>query len=449
MSEPAPCSAILASHSVTGPGEVDRFNAILEDAGLGRPLGPPKQYTQTLTALPVSADADLQAVVAKLREAAAYSNRQSSSYRIHTVNDHPTNAQILLTETDLLDAARSQLRANGAKSGQGTVTSKPPTTEFVRLLAAGAKTGHGTASWTPIEQYEAPRQPPWPPDVSPPVVVVLDSGVKPHAWLPPQNLFAPQDTDFWFEPPEGPSFAQPVLDPVLEPAFLPMIFGLDSHGLPFASPVFDPIFGGYWGHATFLAGLIRLTAPDARVMSVKLMNDDGKINDDDDVVTALTWLAGYCKRGGRADVVLMAFGRPKMPGEANPDDLVAAVKALAEYRVQLVASAGNIDPLAANDDPTVEEIPACLAMDPDLPVTSVGAGTSEQNREPYSHYGPWVREWRPGTHVSLMPLTRPGSGAGEDGNGYAVWSGTSFSAAIYAGELAQARAKARSAGGGS
>lgn len=449
MSEPAPRSAILASHSVTGQADVDRFNAILEAAGLGRPLGPPEQYTRTLAALPVSADADLRAVVAKLREAAPEGRRQSSSYRIHTVSDDRTNAQVLLTETNLLDAARRQLRATGVKSGQGTVTSKPPTTEFVRLLAAGAKTGHGTASWIPIEQYEAPRQPPWPPHVSPPVVVVLDSGVKPHSWLPPQDLFAPQDTDFWFEPPEGPSFARPVLDLVLEPAFLPMVFGLDSHGRPFARPVLDPIFGGYWGHATFLAGLIRLTAPDARVMSVKLMNDDGKIRDDDDVVTALTWLAGYCERGGRADVVLMAFGRPKMPGEANPDDLVAAVKALAEHGVQLVASAGNIDPSAAHDDPTVEEIPACLATEPDLPVVSVGAGTSEQNREPYSHYGPWVREWRPGTHVSLMPLTLLGPGASEDGNGYAVWSGTSFSAAIVAGELAQARAKARAADGGS
>jgi hypothetical protein len=141
----------------------------------------------------------------------------------------------------------------------------------------------------------------------------------------------------------------------------------------------------------------------------------------------------------------MSFGRPKEPGEANPDDLVAAVKELAKYGVQLVASAGNIVPSAADDDPTVEELPACLAMDPDLPVVSVGAGTSEQDREPYSHYGPWVLEWRPGTVVSLMPLTGPHG----DGNGYARWSGTSFSAAIRAGELAQERVVKHTAGGGS
>src|SRR5712691_8720328 len=35
MPEPAPSGAILASHSVNRPGEVDRLNAILESARLG------------------------------------------------------------------------------------------------------------------------------------------------------------------------------------------------------------------------------------------------------------------------------------------------------------------------------------------------------------------------------------------------------------------------------
>jgi subtilisin family serine protease len=42
-----------------------------------------------------------------------------------------------------------------------------------------------------------------------------------------------------------------------------------------------------------------------------------------------------------------------------------------------------------------------------------------------------------------MPLTR---GLDGDGNGFARWSGTSFSAAIVAGELAHARAAARATG---
>jgi subtilisin family serine protease len=104
--------------------------------------------------------------------------------------------------------------------------------------------------------------------------------------------------------------------------------------------------------------------------------------------------------------------------------------------VTIVASAGN-----AGVD--TETIPACLAADPGSPVVSVGAGTSAENREPYSNYGPWVREWRTGTVTSLMPLML---GLDGDGNGFAQWSGNSFSAAIVAGELAHARAAARAGG---
>jgi subtilisin family serine protease len=132
----------------------------------------------------------------------------------------------------------------------------------------------------------------------------------------------------------------------------------------------------------------------------------------------------------------MAFGRPKEPGEDNPASLVRQFGKLGCKGVTIVASAGN----AGLD---TETIPACLAADPGSPVVSVGAGTSAGNREHYSNYGPWVREWRTGTVTSLMPVT---PGLDGDGNGFALWSGTSFSAAIVAGELAHARAAARAAG---
>jgi subtilisin family serine protease len=162
------------------------------------------------------------------------------------------------------------------------------------------------------------------------------------------------------------------------------------------------------------------------VISVKLMSDDGTLSDDD-LASALDWLKQYIADGQRVDVVLMAFGRPKEPGEDNPPSLVRQLGELGKG-VTIVASAGN-----AGVD--TETIPACLAADPGSPVVSVGAGTSAENREPYSNYGPWVRKWRTGTVTSLMPLTR-----GRDPNGFALWSGTSFSAAIVAGELAHARA---------
>jgi hypothetical protein len=379
MSEPAARNAILASRSVDQPGEIDRLNAILADAGFGRPLGPPERNTPTVSVLPVSGGVDPRTVVETLRLAAPGADELHlqvfSGYRVHTVSD---NAQ------------------------------REPVVATVPLLkASGLKSGHGTVFWTPVLAADMPPAPPWPPVGSRPVVVVLDSGVKPHTWLP-------QDEAHPF-----------LIEPVLDPSF-----GLP---LPDTAPVTGE-FHGYWGHATFLAGLIRLTAPDAQVISVKLMNDDGTLSDDD-LASALDWLIKYTD-GHMVDVVLMAFGRLKKPGEDNPASLVWQLGVLGGKGVTIVASAGN-----ASVD--TETIPACLAADPGSPVVSVGAGTSAENREPYSNYGPWVRKWRTGTVTSLMPLIR---GVEGDRNGFALWSGTSFSAAIVAGELAHARAAARAAG---
>ncbi len=377
MSEPAARSAILASRSVDRPGEIDRLNAILADAGLGRPLGPPERNTPTVSVLPVSGDVDPRRVVDTLRAAAPGAGelhlQVSSGYRVHTVADGATDDDVIAT-----------------------------------LMASGLKSGHGTVSWTQVPAADMPPAPLWQPAPSPPVVVVLDSGVKPHTWLPKDG-----DPSFCFAPDLGSSFGLP---------------------RPDTAPATGE-FHGYWGHATFLAGLIRLAAPDARVMSVKLMSDDGTLSDDD-LASALDWLIQYRADGQIVDVVLMAFGRPKERGEDNPASLVRQFGKLGCKGVTIVASAGN-----AGVD--TETIPACLAADRSLPVVSVGAGTSAENREHYSNYGSWVHEWRTGTVTSLMPLTR---GLDGDGNGFALWSGTSFSAAIVAGELAHARAAARAAG---
>jgi hypothetical protein len=387
MPEPAPSRAILASHSVNQPGEVDRLNTILENAGLGRPLGPPVRRTSAGVVLPVSEDP--RAVAAALGQATDHHIEVSSGYSVHTVNHDTTNTKRPLIATEPL------------------------------IHADGLKTGHGTVAWIPVGPDKMKPAPHWPPHVSPPVVVVLDSGVKPHDWLPAAT--------------ETPAFR---LDAEPDPSF----------GLPmFDDSLHTGEFGAYWGHATFLAGLIRLSAPDAQVVSLRLMSDNGTLNDDE-ALAALDWLIQYVVEDHNpADVVLMAFGRPKEPGEDNPDSLISRITTLGKKGVTFVASAGNRQPTATGDfAPTTEVLPACLAADPGLPVVSVGAGTSADDREPYSMYGPWVREWRPGTVVSLMPLTAPDG----DGNGYALWSGTSFSAAILAGELAQARATERAASAG-
>jgi len=386
MPEPARRGAILASPSVSQPGELDRLNAILEEAGLGRPLGRPELSMSEVVMLPVSEDP--QKVVAALRRGAPEGGdhhcEAPANYGIHTI--------------------KHRTRRDGLVAAEGFTP---------KFSAKGLKSGHGTVSWEVVRKRAMPRKPPWRPPDSPPVVVVLDSGVKQHPWLPKTKhpKFCVDAGELGFSP------AVPVPDHALD----------------------NGNFGAYWGHATFLAGLIRVHARDATVLSVKLMNDAGKI-DDHNVVPALNWLLEHIENGGVADVVLMAFGRARKPDEPNPHILTQLIAKLRHKKgVEFVASAGN-------DHSHDKTIPACLDN-----VVSVGAGISANDREWYSNYGPWVREWRPGTAVSLMPLTglEDRDNNEGDGNGFALWSGTSFSAAVLAGELAQARARERAAGGGS
>jgi Subtilase family len=371
---------ILAAPSARRPGEIDRLNAILQNAGLGRPLGPPEQGTSELAVLPVSG-ADPQDVADALRKAA------------------PEHGEDLLSATP--DFVYNVDTVPHRPHGQDLVPSDPGL-----LIASGKKSGHGTVTWTPVPFEEMPPAPPWPPDGPGPVVAVLDSGVQPHPWLP-----APADGagPFLVEPPQCP----PVQ--VEQP-------GPDH-------------FGGYLGHATFLTGLIRLMAPNARVLSLRIMKDDGTVRERD-VIETLACLARYKEHGHVLDVVLMAFGRPRVPADDGPGKLKKNIARLGELGVTFVASAGN----DGSAEPT---IPASLAADPGSAVVSVGAGASEGVHALYSNHGPWVRKWRCGTDViSIMPMRL---GRAPDGYGYAQWSGTSFSAAIYAGELAQARAGERTA----
>jgi hypothetical protein len=281
----------------------------------------------------------------------------------------------------------------------------------------GKKSGHGTVAWLPAPDTELPSVP-WQPQ-RPPVIALLDSGVKSHSWLPADGdpQFVVDATEYGWT---APDLVQPPPPPGLDPA--------------------NQFYGSHYGHATFIAGLIRLKAPNARVLSMPVMNNAGKVRQSD-VVDSLTWLADTHEVD--VDIVLMAFGRQADPGDDDLGNLRKAVYGLRHRRI--VASAGNDD-----SDRTV--YPAAFAAEEGLSVVSVGAFTTPTQRAPYSNYGPWVREWRRGTNlVSTMPLTttmgagqsrvgeQPAAGLPDEldrGNGYAWWNGTSFAAALYAAGLA-------------
>jgi Subtilase family len=299
----------------------------------------------------------------------------------------------------------------------GTVEDSARHTEL--FTAEGLKSGHGTGTiaWLPAPAYEMPSVP-WQPPQRPPVIALLDSGVQPHDWLPQNG-----DVPFVVDAASEYQWPAPALDQPLPPP-----------------GVTTPFYGSHYGHATFIAGLIRRQAPGAQVLSMQVMNNAGQVVPGH-VVDALTWLAQHPETGVR--VVLMCFGRAAESGDADLDDLRKAVAGLGQIRI--VCSAGN-----DGSDHTV--YPAALAAEPNLHVTSVGAFTTPTERAPYSNYGPWVQEWRKGTNlVSTMPLTTTDIGKNREeqqaasgtpdvsatGNGYAWWSGTSFAAALYAAGLAR------------
>ncbi len=316
---------------------------------------------------------------------------------------------------------------SGRQYSAGTVEHNA--TDNDKLFAAdGKKSGHGTIAWLPAPGYLMPEGLDWPPTAPTRVIALLDTGVRPHPWLP--------------EPQPG------------EPAFV-----LDAEDYGWQSPIPDDDtgptgdYGSHWGHATFVAGLIRLAAPGAQVLSMRVMNRQGKVSEDH-VAEALTWLADnpVLARGISVDIVLMAFGRQEDPDDEHLDDLRAPIKRLTDRGVRIVASAGN-DGAERPVYPAAFAAESNLSLDAQRPVLSVGAfagpGTPTEHvlateRAPYSNFGPWVTQWRTGTNIiSIMPLTtetssgRPAAAAAPDpGHGYAWWSGTSFAAAAVAGELA-------------
>lgn len=294
--------------------------------------------------------------------------------------------------------------------------------------ALGKVSGHGVGAWVPAPAYLAREiSAPEPSDGQPPqpVVAILDTVVRPHAWLMDAagNNVCQLDLAEWGNG------------------------GLDSE----ESDVDDEaakFYGSHAGHATFLAGLVRQAAPAAALLSLPVMDIRGHASDDRIIaalhrLVALEAAGAFAGAGQRLAVVLMAFGREAMTDDR---DVAALRAALAELprETQVVVAAGN-------DGQDRLHYPAAFAAEPGLSVTAVGSlATAPTDRSAFSSYGPWVTAWRYGTNVfGAMPLQlAPGPEAGTveaaavdalppyQRDFYAWWSGTSFAAARYAGELA-------------
>ncbi len=269
-----------------------------------------------------------------------------------------------------------------------------------------------------------------------PVVAILDTGIGKHEWLKDENVIR-----------------------------APRLFGTRI-GLPPArsgvTGVSDPLTGLIdpdAGHGTFIAGLIRQTAPDAMLLDIPVFGGDGVVAESV-LLAALQRLVIWHQLGVAGvpgyqpiDVVSLSLGYyHEHPLDLNYDALLKApLEALVRSGVLVVVSAGN-------DATSRPMYPAAFSMTtpPDaLPVISVGALNPDSTTALFSNDGEWVSTRRAGAAlVSTYPVTmqaaanpavsvktvggRVRASIDPDSfvSGFATWSGTSFAAPVLAGQLA-------------
>jgi hypothetical protein len=304
-----------------------------------------------------------------------------------------------------------------------------------------------------------------------PVVAVLDTGVRAHPWL---DVRQDPAGGYLLDPADGFVMDDPGVQAVIyaEASFAAAHQGdagrqliADAWDGPAAG---DPLVGELndaTGHGTFISGIVRQAAPDARVLSIRIMHSDDVVYEGD-LLCALAQLADRIaaaeggSTAGMVDVVSLSLG---YFDESAADIIYSSglwqvIQVLLDLGVAVVTAAGNYSTRR-------RFYPAAFSLQPSpVPVISVGALNPNGSRALFSDGGSWVRAWAAGAAVvstypddvngSLTPQVRvhprPGGGSPAGGRaddregldpddfcgGFATWSGTSFAAPLIAAHLA-------------
>jgi hypothetical protein len=315
-----------------------------------------------------------------------------------------------------------------------------------------------------------------------PVVAVLDTGVRAHPWLDvTAKVGGGYNTD-----PHGNDDGFIELDHDIQDAIRAEDESAEALGdqprqvirRPWDTPITtDPLLGELasdTGHSTFISGIVRQLAPDARVLAVRIMHGDGAVYEGD-VLCALHELANRVAAAQAAgnpakmvDVVSLSLGYFSEASDTALDSAVwQAIEALLGMGVVVVAAAGNFAT-------SRKFYPAAFAQRPvppgQVPLISVGALNPNGSKAMFSDGGQWVTAWASGAAVvSTLPtdinasrspelqmrahpanpmppgISLPGYRAALDPDdyrcGFGVWSGTSFSAPLLAAEIVRSLLK--------
>ncbi|MDQ3030178.1 MAG: S8 family serine peptidase [Actinomycetota bacterium] len=162
------------------------------------------------------------------------------------------------------------------------------------------------------------------------------------------------------------------------------------------------------GHGTHVAGIVAVAAPGAKIMPLRVLDDEGR---------GYVWTTAEAIRWASerdADVINLSLGTA-----ADSELLEDAVEDAEESGAVVVASAGN-------DSRSQKQWPAA-----DDDVVAVASVTPTDDRSPFSNFGPWVDVAAPGQRiVSTFPR-----------GVYARWDGTSMAAPFVAAQAALLRAQ--------
>jgi hypothetical protein len=293
-----------------------------------------------------------------------------------------------------------------------------------------------------------------------PVVAVVDTGARAHDWL-----------DVTADPAGGYTTGADgfvAVDQGLQNAINAEAAAAASAGdqprhlikHPWDTPVTaDPLIGELdtdTGHGTFIAGIVRQVAPDARVLAVRVTHSDGIIYEGD-LICALSLLAervALAEEGDLAamiDVVSLSLGYfdESAADVAYSSGLWQVIELLLGAGVAVVAAAGNYSTFRKFYPAAFSEAPVPAGQ---VPLISVGALNPNGSAALFSDAGRWITAFAPGAAlVSTFPTDVNGSRSPEIklrgfrealdpddySGGFAIWSGTSFSAPLLAAHIAR------------
>ena len=310
-----------------------------------------------------------------------------------------------------------------------------------------------------------------------PVVAVLDTGVRAHPWLDVERTSGSYNLD-----PAGNGDGFMSVDLGIQKAILDEGKKAEAKGdkprqlirHPWDTPITaDPLVGELdsdSGHCTFISGIVRQIAPDARVLAVRIMHSDGAVYEGD-LLCALRHLviriahaqAGHPEQ--MVDVLSLSLGYfDETPhDEKFTSGLWDVIELLLGQGVIVVAAAGNYST-------SRRFYPAAFATKTPpagVPLISVGALNPNGSKAIFSDGGHWITAWASGAAVVStlpvdinasrspalrlrahpdnpmppgisLPASRESLDPDDYSRGWAVWSGTSFSAPLLAAQITRA-----------